>query len=261
MSYRRFVRRDVAVIPLIVKRSKSIVLTAIVLIIYSNAQGENIRLLPDSSGNFTSSSLTPVGRITSIENIRLGTGFVAGKNRNVFTVAHVALKDTLLFLPFGSNFTFKITLKYQLASLDLAIYERSGGEHKVAYDLGEFDRVHPGDSIFYLGWKSDNILEVGVTSIMSKGKLLQRNELIDYIEFVAQGIPGFSGGPVFNDQGQVIAIISQGWDYKPINAEKPLPILRAFSVDLLRFVENDLKTSAGSDRKTSGDLGIINSQK
>lgn len=220
--------------------------------------GKVIELKPDSTGKLQDDSFSAVGRIYTVDRKRLGTAFVAGKNHNIFTVAHVALKDTLLFRSFKSKQYSKMFLKYKLASLDLAIYERVGGDFDNTYGLGEFDKVNPGDTIYYCGWVSDTKLTAGKSLVSAKGKMMRGTEVIDYIEFSAKkGVPGYSGGPVFNLSGEVVALISQGWDYTPIKSKIPIRVLRAFSVDILRYLENDLKTNTRSISTTKNDIGIL----
>lgn len=189
-----------------------------------------------------------IGKIFTIDfKNRIGTAFVAGETNKIFMPAHVAIDDTLIFFPFNSEFWFRISIKYVLNDFDLAIYQRTGGEHQDGYPLGKIDRMQPGDTISYYGWENDSTLYLGKSIISAKGQAIAKNEIIDFIDFVGHGIPGFSGGPVFSNKGEVIAMIVSAWDFKPIRSETSYRVLRAYSVDMLRVLEQHLETSTVVD--------------
>jgi len=200
--------------------------------------------------------MTAIGRVLSLQTgERIGTGFVAGETHNVFMPAHVAIKDTLLFQPHKSLYKFRIAIKYILDEFDLAIYQRTGGEQPVTYPLGNLDRMQPGDPVVYFGWENDSTLNGVATIISAKGQTIHKDEIVDFIDLQGHGIPGYSGGPVFNLQGQVVAMVVQGWDIVPLNSKTPVRVMRAFSVDLLRVLEKNLNSSTRPD--TSGRAGKL----
>lgn len=199
-------------------------------------------------GQEVSISLKAIGRVYSEDGSkRIGTAFVAGETHNIFLPAHVANAESLKFLPYNSDSSFLIDSKYVLDDFDLAIYKRTAGEQPDSYRLGDFDRVHPRDKIVYLGWESENLLKAATATVTAKGECLHGTEIVDYIEFHGHGVPGYSGGPVFNTHGEVVAMIVQGWDIDPIKTDTKVPVLRAFSVDLLRILETKLETVARQD--------------
>jgi S1-C subfamily serine protease len=200
--------------------------------------------------------MTAIGRVLSAETgVRIGTGFVAGETHNVFMPAHVAIKDTLLFQPHKSHYKFRIAIKYILDEFDLAIYQRTGGEQPVTFTLGNLNRMQPGDPVIYFGWENDSTLNWVTTTISAKGQTIHKDEIVDFIDLQGHGIPGYSGGPVFNQQGQVVAMVVQGWDIVPLNSKTQVRVMRAFSVDLLRVLERNLNISTRPD--TSGQVGKL----
>lgn len=188
-----------------------------------------------------------VGRILSQPNgNRIGTGFVAGDGKYIFTCAHVAILDTLVFDPLSSNFIYKIALQWILPEYDLAVYHRTAGEQKYSLQFGDFNSVRPGDTILIYGWKSDKNLASQFAEISAIGSVLNEGEIIQFLEFNADVIPGFSGGPVFNKNGEVIAIIREGWNKTGIKGGPTVLMARAFSTDLLRILERNLKYTTSS---------------
>ncbi len=85
----------------------------------------------------SSLSLKAVGKVFMLDaDTRLGTAFVAGEKRNIFMPAHVAKQDTLYYQPYNSTYMFRISVKFLIPELDLAVYERTGGENIDVYPLG-----------------------------------------------------------------------------------------------------------------------------
>ena len=85
---------------------------------------------------------------------RVGTAFVAGANHNIFTAAHVAsLADTLWYTPVDSQHHFRIHREFSLPGYDLAVFSRTGGQQPYRIRFGDFNRLRPGDSVRYSGWK------------------------------------------------------------------------------------------------------------
>ncbi|HWR83043.1 MAG TPA: serine protease [Candidatus Deferrimicrobium sp.] len=188
-------------------------------------------------------SMKATGRVYSADGLtRIGTAFVAGKTHNIFLPAHVAKTETLSFIPYDSYYSFAIEKKYVLDDLDLAVYKRTAGAHVDSYPLGDFDRVLPRDEIIYLGWESDTLLRAQTATITAKGRCVHKTEIVDFVEFEGHGIPGYSGGPVFNSQGELVAMIVQIWDKSSIKEPAKVRVLSAFSVDLLRILETKLET-------------------
>ena len=120
-------------------------------------------------------------------------------------------------------------------------------------ELGDIQRLLPGDRVIYLGWDSDHILRVGDTLIKAKGVTLNDNELVDFIDFEGPGVPGYSGGPVLNDEKEVVGMIVQGWDLTTIKVPTTVRVLRAFSVDLLRILEQRLRSTSKTKESNVGE--------
>lgn len=194
------------------------------------------------------SALRTVGRmITADGTKRVGTAFVAGETFNIFTVAHVAVQDTMLFAPYGTDYTYRVVLKYALSDFDLAIYRRTGGVEPRSLRLGDIKRIQPGDTILYVGWDDDTHVAIRPSVVSAKGAAAHKKEIVDFIDFQGEGIPGYSGGPVLNDKFEVVGIIVQGWDVSSMKGVKLQRIHRAFSIDLLRIIEQRVKISTEVD--------------
>jgi S1-C subfamily serine protease len=200
-----------------------------------------------------------IGRIQQTpDGNRIGTGFVAGDGQHIFTCAHVAVSDTLVFFPFTSEYYYRIALQWILPEYDLAVFQRTAGEQKYSLELGDFNSVRPGDKILLFGWTSDNTLTMMTSEISAIGSVLNEGEIIQFLEFDADVIPGFSGGPVFNSRGQVIAMVREGWNQTGIKGGPTKVMARAFSTDLLRILEKNLKQTTVSPKSDSSGKKLMN---
>jgi len=180
---------------------------------------------------------------TPKDTVPIGTAFVAGISKSIYTCSHVVIKDTLWFRYISSNQIYRVSVKYNLPSYDVALLQRTAGTQPAGIDFGDFSRVQPGDTVFYIGWDSkvkDYMIQVAIVS--AKGSvLIEEGTKVDFIEFEGEAIPGYSGGPVFNSKGKVIAMIREGWTRTSLKGGPSVRINRAFSTELLRVIDSELK--------------------
>ena len=207
------------------------------------------------------SQLKAIGRILKGMNdsIPIGTAFVAGNQKAIYTCSHVVINDTLWFNYIGSDFVYRVTVKYNLPNFDIALLERTGGEQPASLEFGNFNKVQPGDKVKYIGW-DQRVNKYGLWDgiVSAKGSALTSDQCsAEFIEFEGNAIPGYSGGPVFNDQGKVIAIMREAWSKKGIKGGNMILINRAFSVELLRILESEVKMHSSPSDNKSG-ISIIN---
>src|SRR5207244_13556349 len=97
----------------------------------------------------------------------------------------------------------------------------------------------PGDNIVYLGWKAGtNNLQADAISVSAVGTVLNGNTTVSFLEFFGVGRPGYSGGPVFDQQGNVIALMREAWTKRGINGGDEVLMNRAFSIEPIKAREN-----------------------
>ncbi|MFH1686893.1 MAG: serine protease [bacterium] len=199
---------------------------------------------------------TTLGRVflSADSHHRVATAFVAGDSHNVFVPAHAAIRDTMWYSDFGGRFKFRMTRKCTISGYDLAIYRRTGGEYPETTPIGNLERILPEDTVFYFAYIEDTLPVAGPVIVTAKGICAHMGELVSFIDFYGPCAPGCSGGPVFSRDGEVVAMIVQGWTEESVKTEESRPVLRAFSVDLLRIVESGVSysTEEGSDSTGAG---------
>lgn len=240
------------------RRTVLTVLTGILALAICSVQSQD-DVKTQQSRNY----LAAIGQVLRADTKkRIGTAFVAGKNRNIFMAAHLAESDTLLFKPFTSARSYTIAVKYVLPAYDVAIYKLTGGEQPVSLMLGDIHRMRPGDTITCFGWVSDTVLCKAPSTIKSIGQAYERGRVVDFIDFFCEAVPGFSGGPVVNKDEQVVAIVSTAWDWSNLpgrSSEQPPKKrkVRAVFLHLLQMLDEDVRTSVTADTTQSEGLRLL----
>jgi S1-C subfamily serine protease len=155
------------------------------------------------------------GVITSDDSLKLegflGSGFLIDTN-TIITCYHVfsePLKKPKYFVNMQGRI-FPIKLYDSLPNFDIAIYKANT---KITYrplPLGNFNDTNIGDTIFYLGYDADKQSHVVSSARVSKIDSINVNgSEVKRIFFEGTAIPGYSGGPILNSNGDVIALIDQ----------------------------------------------------
>lgn len=181
------------------------------------------------------------------DSLKAGSAFVAGETRSIFLSAHQAVADTLLFIPYGSDSTFTIVIEHVLPEFDLAMYRSISGRCPSTCSLGSFKRMQPGDLVFYFALDPEGAMRLIQSSVYAKGQKAHMGGIVDFIDSRSQGMPGFSGSPVFNANCEVVAMISQGWRIVPLNPGDTVLNVRALSIERLRILEQRLDSTADAD--------------
>lgn len=198
---------------------------------------------------------TTVGRVYGApeEGSYIGSAFVAGEQGNIYMAAHEAKSDTMFYRPFNPNpdtpIYWKIGLKYRIDRFDLAVYGHPTGMAE-SLPFGKFSLTRPGDEVLYIGWERTTMMISRSATVISQGKHWYKGEQVDFIDLKGKGIHGYSGGPVINRDGEVIAVISTGWSKECESDSTEFQIVRAHSLDLFRIL--DSHTIEITDTSTSG---------
>jgi tetratricopeptide (TPR) repeat protein len=147
-----------------------------------------------------------------------GSGAIIRKNGNTYTVLTVAhsVKNT------GCEVTTPDDTKYQIAQIktfpdrvDLAVFTfTSNKNYPVAKLIDNSDRVEAQETIYVSGFPLSTAINSSVFTIV-RGDVVanpptkQQGKGYSLI-YSNNTLPGHSGGPVWNDKGEVIAIHGQG---------------------------------------------------
>jgi Flp pilus assembly protein TadD len=153
-----------------------------------------------------------------ITGCEFGSGVIIRKNANTYTVLTVAHN----FQKSGCRVTTPDGMKYPVERIktfpnrvDLAVFTfNSNKDYQVAKLIDNSDRVEVGETIYVSGFPLSTAIKSSVfTSI--RGDVVanpptQQQEKGYSLIYSNNTLPGQSGGPVWNDRGEVIAIHGQG---------------------------------------------------
>ncbi len=156
----------------------------------------------------------------------LGTGFVVGRDGRIATNVHVigGASEATVVLADGREFK-DVEVMATDDSHDLIVL-RIGAKNLIPLTLGDSSKVRPGERVVAIGHP------LGLGNTVSDGLVSAVREvtpLLTVLQISAPISPGSSGGPLFNDRGEVIGIstliVTQGQNLNfgmPINQLKPM---------------------------------------
>jgi S1-C subfamily serine protease len=157
-----------------------------------------------------------------------GSGFIASADGKVVTNWHVIEGASLVTVSLldGRTYTLSELSNYD-SDRDIAVLQLTCGDVRACV-LGDSDCLAPGDEITVIGNPQElrNSVTTGVVS--STDRLLDGKK---WLQISAPVSPGSSGGPVFNDKGGVVGVVTMGFKAEfaqnlnfavPINEVKPL---------------------------------------
>lgn len=137
-----------------------------------------------------------------------GTGFLISNEGYLVTNYHVVASSDSLFVTDKEGKPLRAELMLASRSYDLAIIKITNvdyvGKLNVPYVLSPSSKTQLGDRIFTLGYPKEDI-------VYGEGYLSSRTgylgDTTSYQISMALN-PGNSGGPLFNEQGQIVGVIS-----------------------------------------------------
>lgn len=177
----------------------------------------------------SAAALTPseVGDIAKLMTVRIqglaettGSGFIIekrGDRYKVLTCRHVVenhLAFTITTSDQKRHETRSIAIEPFGQELDLAIVEFESQDQYPVATIGDSSQVQSGQTAFVAGFPARNTGDTSSFFLFNEGKINGRAD--DSLRngygliYNINTLPGMSGGPVLNDQGQVIGVHGQG---------------------------------------------------
>ena len=208
-----------------------------------------------------------LGSIFIPPHITAGSAFAFGPHKEIVTCAHVLV--AALSLPQGTNIFYaselsvkRLHLKYALPKFDLAVLSPDSEILGEPFAIGDFNKMRPGDQIVYIGYdqkasvSNQDISIIHAATVTATGAAMNDGRIINFIEFQGEGLPGYSGGPVFNYKGELVAVIREAWTKKGVKGGPEVLINRAFSLDILQTLDGEVfsenpKNAADTNKVTT----------
>lgn len=183
------------------------------------------------------SLFTQAGAIMIRSNtLPIASGFILGPQKDVVTCWHVLegarvlYHDTNLLFISGQGVN-SLKLKYALPNYDLAVFSANPPISGAPFRVGDFAKLNEGDTIIYMGYdkKQSSTIETSTEIVyawaVKKASMTNDGVKVDNVLFVGDAGPGWSGGPVFNTNLEVVAVITGRGGQNVIVANSIAPIL------------------------------------
>jgi S1-C subfamily serine protease len=184
---------------------KLILLLILLLIIsYGNISGTELYSHISQSENSIRKSLDATFSIKGDQN--LGTAFFISSNGYAITCKHVLENDQnhIAILNDGSRYPIgiiSISEKYDLALIMVIVY------NKTPYlSIRDYFTVTPGERVYAIG--SSLELQANITEGVFTGLRENVSTKDNVIQFSCPTNPGNSGGPLVDEQGDLIGVVS-----------------------------------------------------
>jgi serine protease Do len=161
------------------------------------------------------------------EQQSLGSGFILWDDGYILTNFHVVrgAREVVVRLLDRRQFTAQIVGSDEAS--DLALLKIDATELPVAV-LGNSDRLRPGQWVLAIGspFGFDYSVTAGIVS--AKGRALETEQYVPFIQTDVAINPGNSGGPLFNLTGEVVGvnsqIYSQSGGYQGVSFSIPIDV-------------------------------------
>jgi len=166
----------------------------------------------------------------------IASGFTLGPQKDVVTCWHVLkgardlYHDTNLLFISGQGVN-NLKLKYALPGYDLAVFSADPPISGEPFHAGDFAKLNEGDTIIYMGYDQkqssaiETSTEIAYAWAGKKASMTNNGVKVDNVLFVGDAVPGWSGGPVFNTNLEVVAVITGRGGQNVIVANSIAPIL------------------------------------
>lgn len=163
-----------------------------------------------------------------------GSGFIIDKEGYILTASHVVSEADQLQVTLFDRKMFRGRVVGYDKSTDIALIKIDAPFDLPVLPLGDSQKLRPGDWVMTIGSPFGLELTVTIGIVSAKSRSLGRSPYDEYIQIDAPVNPGSSGGPLINNQGEVVginaAIIAKGQGLGfsvPINLAKTyLPQLK-----------------------------------
>ena len=183
-----------------------------------------------------------------------GTGFLFSSRDYIITNYHVVKGASSIEVKFPNGEIIKARLQAKDSQNDIAVLKLAQSPSSQIPDLkfGDSSKVRPGDRVFTIGYPASSILGKNqkiTDGIISSVTGIEDDPTMFQITVPIQ--PGNSGGPLFNERGEVIGITTASLSLNAIQSMGAIPqnvnyaIKSSFVNNLLTTIPKTLLSNRG----------------
>ena len=141
----------------------------------------------------------------------IGTGFITDEDGSIMTAAHVVHESDQVIIKFvdGTQLPAKVISSVRAADVALIKVDKLPSNSVIA-KLGDSDKTEPGEPSFVIGnpFGIEHSLSIGHISGSQQRPVIASGLPLKLIQTDAAINHGNSGGPLFNENGEVVGIVS-----------------------------------------------------
>jgi S1-C subfamily serine protease len=193
----------------------------------------------------------------------LGSGFVIDKSGHILTNAHVVVGASKVDIGFSNGSSYPATVVGTDRSTDIAVLKVDVPQDALTpLPLGDSSKVQVGDPVVAIGnpLGEDRTVTAGIVSAVQRdiSSLQPGIQIPGAIQTDAAINHGNSGGPLINNQGEVIGINSQILSDNPSNPESgSIGIGFAIPINLAKNIAQQLIDSGKAVHTYLGIRGSV----
>ena len=182
------------------------------------------------------------------KNRSLGSGFIIGADGYILTNAHVVDGSDEVMVKLADKREFKAKVLGTDKRTDVALIKIEANGLQTAR-LGDPTKLKVGEWVVAIGSPFGFENTVTACIVSAKGRSLQHENYVPFIQTDVAINPGNSGGPLFNMRGEVVGINSQIYS----RSGGSMGLSFAIPIDLAMDIQGQLKAKGKVSR---GRLGI-----
>ena len=207
--------------------------------------------------------MDPFSAPQSQQQQSLGSGFVIDKSGHILTNAHVVLNASKVDIGFSNGSSYPATVVGLDKNTDVAVLKVNVPENALdPLQLGDSSKAQVGDPVVAIGnpLGEDRTVTAGIVSAVQRdiSSLQPGIQIPGAIQTDAAINHGNSGGPLINNQDQVIGINSQILSDNPSNPESgSIGIGFAIPINLAKNIAQQLIDNGKAEHTYLGIRGSI----
>jgi serine protease Do len=155
-----------------------------------------------------------------------GSGFIIDARGYVLTAHHVIDNAKEIEIRLADSRRLPARVIGADSQIDLAILKIQSDEELPILPLGDSDTIRVGNLAVVFGYPFGRESSMNLGIISRSGKTYPDSASFDFIQTDAGGYPGGSGGPLLNNQGHVIGMITMASERGNMGFATPINVIK-----------------------------------
>ncbi|MGH7796235.1 MAG: S1C family serine protease [Candidatus Binatia bacterium] len=155
-----------------------------------------------------------------------GSGFIVDAQGYVLTAQHVIDKAKKIEIRLADSRRLPASVIAADSQIDLAILKIQSDKELPILPLGDSDAIRVGDLAVVFGYPFGRESSMNLGIISRSGKTYPDSASFDFVQTDAGGYPGGSGGPLLNNKGHVIGMITMASERGNMGFATPINVIK-----------------------------------